>query len=352
MISTVDSFFALNRLLLGFALFVLLHLGIAEKAAAQEASLEEAKHLYRVANYEDAGVVLNQVIDDERLNIEIRQEAYKFLARSYIAQGQKDRVRQVIKNLIATEPPTVEMDPNVEPPVVMEIYYRAMKEQRGDYRAHAKGGSQTLAVMDFTNNSIFRPDDYRGLQQGLSSVMINHLADGTDLRVIERERIGWLLNELELQQDEAMVNQSTAVETGELLGARAVIFGSFIAMKDDIQITARMVDVETGEIIVGNHVEGRIGRLFDLTNQLSRKLTASIGIEMATAEASQTQTRSIEAMMEYSEGLQLLEFGQYQEAEKRFRNALEYDEYYSQAQQKMESIQPVISALRDGHRFE
>lgn len=352
MVSTVGSLFNSNCLLLGFAFFVLLQLGIADKAAAQEASLEEAKHLYRLADYERASVLLNQVIDDEQLNVELRQQAYKFLARSYIAQGEKDRVRQLINNLIATEPPTVEMDPNVEPPVVMEIYYGTMKEQRGDYRAHAEDSSQTLAVMDFTNNSIFRPDDYRGLQQGLSSVMINHLAGGTDLRVIERERIGWLLNELEFQQDEGIVNQSTAVETGKLLGARAVIFGSFIALKDDIQITARMIDVETGEIIVGNHIEGGIDGLFDLTNQLSQKLAASIGIKMTTFEASQMQTRSIEAMMEYSEGLQLLEFGRYQEAEKRFRNALEYDQHYSQAQQKIESIKPVISALRDGHRFE
>jgi TolB-like protein len=350
--NALDLSFTLQMPLLLVGFVVALQLATAPRVAAQEAILDEAKDLYRFADYAEAATLLEEVIADRQIDIELRQEAYRYLARSFVARGQTDRAQHTIENLITTEPPAAAMDPNVEPPAVMDMYYRAMKEQQGNYSVDAVDGRQTLAVMDFTNNSFVRRGDYEGLRLGLSSALISHLIEATDIHVIERERIEWLLNELELQQEDDVVDQSTAVETGRLLGAQVVMFGGFIATENEMQITVRIVDVETGVIIVGSQVEGKVDYFFDLIGELGEKVTSSINAEMQGTQPDRALTRSLDAMMAYSEGLQLLERGRYQEAEQKFQNAIAYDEDFSRARQKMESIQPMIAAQEQGYEFQ
>jgi TolB-like protein len=320
-------------------------LGLVPDASAQESALEEAKQKYQFAEYEEARALFQKVADDEQTGVELRRDALRYLARTHIARGQKDQARSAIEDLVATNPPEEYLSPDVEPPAVMELYYEVQKEERGGYEVQQKEGLQTLAVMDFTNNSITRREDYEGLRKGLPSIMINNLTGGTDLQVIERERIEWLLNELELQKQSGKVDQSTAVETGKLLGANAVVFGSFIATEDEMNISARVVEVETGEVMFGDQVQGNPDEFFDLISELSQKVTKSINVEMEASTLGSEQTNSLDAMMAYSDGLNLLEAGKYREAQQKFQQALDYDENFQKARKKMESVKPMVAGL-------
>ena len=311
---------------------------------AQQSVFEEAKQKYQFAEYEKATSLFKEVADDGQAEMGLRQDALRYLARAHIAQGQRGKARSAVKDLVATEPPAVEMDPDVEPPAVMDLYYEVQKEQRGDYSVKQEG-LQTLAVMDFSNNSITRRDDYDGLRKGLPSIMINHLTGGTDLQVIERERIEWLLNELKLQKQKETVDQSTAVRTGKLLGAHAVVFGSFIATENQMNISARVVKVETGEVMFGDQVKGKPDEFFELIKDLSQKVTKSVNVEMEETKLGSEQTKSLDAMMAYSDGLSLLEAGKYRKAQHQFQKALEYDDGFEKARKKMTSLKPMVASL-------
>jgi TolB-like protein len=324
-------------------------LGSLQPATAQQSVFKEAKQKYQFAEYQKATSLFKEVADNEQADVELRRDAYRFLARSYIAQGQKDEARSAIESLVDTNPPTDYLDPAVEPPAVMDIYYKVQKEKQGSYKVgQQQKGLQTLAVMDFTNNSITRREDYQGLSKGLPSIMINRLTGGTDLQVIERERIEWLLKELKLQKQKDKVDQSTAVRTGKLLGANAVVFGSFIATEEQMSITARVVKVETGEVMFGDQVRGKPDKFFELISELSQKVTKSINVEMEETKLGSEETKSLDAMMAYSDGLSLLEDGKYQQAQRKFKKAVEYDENFSQAKKKMKSLKPMVASLESG----
>jgi len=323
-------------------------LGLVPDAAAQQSVLEEAKQKYQFAEYEEAMPLFTKVADDEQADVELRRDALRYLARTHIARGRTDQARSAIEDLVATHPPEDYLDPDVEPPAVMDLYYQVQKEERGGYQVQQKQGLQTLAVMDFTNNSITRREDYQGLRKGLPSIMINNLTGGTDLQVIERERIEWLLKELKLQKQSGKVDQSTAVRTGELLGANAVVFGSFIATEDEMNISARVVKVETGEVMFGDQVQGNPDEFFDLVQELSQKVTRSINVEMEESTLGSEQTNSLDAMMAYSDGLSLLEAGKYREAQQKFQQALDYDDDFEKARKKMESVKPMVAGLGSG----
>ncbi len=322
------------------------------EVSAQQSVLEDAKQKYQFAEYDQAKSLFQKVTNDEEASVELRRDALRYLARTHIAQGQQSKARSAIEDLVDTGVPSDYLDPDVEPPAVMKLYYKVQKEKQGDYKVQNEGGLQTLAVMDFTNNSITRREDYEGLKKGLPSIMINNLTGGTDLKVIERERIEWLLKELKLQKKSGKVDQSTAVETGELLGANAVVFGSFIATKDKMNITARVVNVETGEVMFGDQVQGKPDKFFELIQDLSQKITKSINVEIEETKLGSEQTQSLDAMMAYSDGLSLLEAGKYRKAQQKFKQAIEYDDGFEKAKKKIKSLKPMVASMeaqgRDG----
>lgn len=332
----------------GLSVLVLAVLGLGlgvVPATAQQSTLDEAKKKYQFADYDAATDLFSQVAQNKEAPEELRRTALRYLGRAYIAQNQRDEAKEAIKNLVTLEPPLTELDPDVEPPPIMDLYYQVRKELDGGYAVKKQDpGLQTLAVMDFTNNSIDERERWDGLRQGLPSMMITRLNGGTDLKVIERERIQWILDELELQRKADVVDQSTAVRTGKLLGANAVVFGSYIVHEEEMLVQARVVKVETGEVLLGEQVKGSPDDFATLIQDLSTEITRSINVELEETQTGMSNTKSLDAMMAYSDGLALLEDGEYRAAYEKFLQALDYDGGFQKAKRKAESLKPMLAS--------
>lgn len=321
----------------------------AAPVAAQDATMEEAKDEYIFANYDRAIELFSEVAHSSEYGSETRIEAFRYLGRSYIAKNENDEAREAMTELIQLEPPIVELDADDEPPPLIRLYYEARRDaQEGDYQVEQRDpGLQTLAVMDFTNNSVDQRERFDGLSKGLPSMMINYINNGVDLKVIERERIQWLLDELELQRQEDVVDQSTAVRTGELLGANAVVFGSYIILNDQMRISARVVNVETGEVLLGEEVTGEAENFFDLIEELSQNVTRAVNVETEETQLGNEETNSLDAMMAYSDGLQHMERGDYRAAFEKFMEAVDHDDSFARAERKAESLRPMLALSGD-----
>ncbi len=309
-----------------------------------QSSLEEAITAYHEAEFDRAITLFADVAGDQAQNKGVRKEALQFLGRSYIAKRNEDKARGVLEELIELEPPIVELDPDIESPPLMKLYYDVRKKHTDSYEVErADPGLQTLAIVDFTNNSLDDRERFGPLEGGFASLMVHQLNGATGLKVIERERIQWLLDELDLQQEDGRVDQTTAVRTGKLLGATAVMFGSFMKHRNELRINARLVKVETGEILMTEQVAGKDKDFFELAEKLSLKVAQGINVTMEkTRIGERTDTRSLDAMISYSEGLALLEQEDYQAAYLKFEEALEYDGSYTRARQKADSIKPLL----------
>ncbi len=107
-------------------------------------------------------------------------------------------------------------------------------------------GAATIAILPLNNNT--GDADFRGLGGTLAEIMSVELAGRSDLRLVERARIEEVVKELRVGQAE-IVDQEAAVRVGRLLGASLMAFGSFSKLGEGYILTARVVRVETGEII-------------------------------------------------------------------------------------------------------
>lgn len=337
-----DSFHLNNRR--AYSLALLLTIGaypfITGATWAQQSDFDKAVESYQLERYNQAIKRFSKIIEDVTVDEDLRRDAWRYLGRCFIVEGRRDAAREAIENLLELEPPPVEFDPDKEPPPLLSVYYEVRMERRG-YAVERIPGLQTLAVMDFQNNSVDASERYQPLQKGLASMMINHLSGTTDLRVIERERVQWLLEEQNFQSNPERVDPSTAVQTGKLLGAHAVITGSYTVHEDTMWLNARLVDVETGEILFSEKVLGKKNNFFELVEDLSKRLAAALHVGAQHVTTDSMATTSLDAVIAYSRGLAELEEGDYQTAYQRFVEAATLDPDYRQARQKARSLEPL-----------
>ncbi|MCH8247661.1 MAG: hypothetical protein IH951_14825, partial [Bacteroidetes bacterium] len=283
--------------------------------------------------------------ENTRASRDHRLTSYQYLGRAYVAKHMEDEARSAIQSLMDLEPPILEFNPDAESPPLMNLYYEIRTERDG-YAVHKENDRiQTIAIVDFTNGSIGTDAaQYNPLRLGLASMMINFLGSAVDLKVVERERLNWLLNELDLQQDPDRVDQETAVLVGKLLGAQSVLIGSFIVNGREMYLGTRLVKVETGEVLLGEQLFGKQKDLFELVQNLSLQTARAINVGLEESDLGAIdETRSLDAIMSYSEGLALLEQASYQAAYNKFVEALDYDPSYARAELKAASLRPMLN---------
>ena len=343
------------------AALVLLAAAAALPAQAQTDPLQEARIAFRNGDFTEATALLEQLANDSSIDKDTQAEVYTVLGRVYMAERRDDEAKDAMMALLKLEPPVIELDPVRETPQLMRTYYEARYELCGSYtvdpmcgRANPDGPTiQTIAIGDFTNAATHNHNTYDPLRQGIASMMVGQLNAGIDLKVVERERLSWILDEQNLMRDANIVDQRTAVRVGRLLGANHFIFGVFSTEKRlfsrRMRIVARIVDVETGELIGAEEVTGRPGQVYEMTERLVLKLANAINVTIASGEEDPVRryTKSLDAMIAYESGEALLSRGSYRAAHEKFLEALTYDPQFSLAQVKIDSIEPMLIASAD-----
>lgn len=306
-----------------------------------KAKLDEAEQYYKSAQFDKAIDILMQVSADSS-DREIQKNALRFLGRAFTAKGLYDKAKNALMKLLKLEPPLVTFNPDYEPPVFMKLYYETRKEYSDSYLVERPDpGIKTMAIIDFQNNSIENKDKFNPMEKGFADLMIHQLNNSTGLKVVERDRIQWIMNEIKLQNKYSMEG---AVRLGKQLGVHTVLLGSYIIYNGEIWLGARLVKVETSEILLTDEIKGDIDDFFDLSGKLSKKIADKINVTLKeTKEGVAKETKSLDAILAYSEGLALLEKDKYQEAYDKFLEALNYDPGYDLARIKAESIKPFKS---------
>ncbi|MFC1584289.1 CsgG/HfaB family protein [Fibrobacterota bacterium] len=200
----------------------------------------------------------------------------------------------------------------------------------------------TVAVLRFENNSLMEKEAYDGLKKGLCDMMVTELKKISALKVLEREKLEAVLTELELAQSD-VIDVSSAPKIGKLLGAQHLMFGGFVKdLGKKIRIDIRMVKVETGEVIKAVEATGKAKALFKLIKKLSYKIADELEVKVTKEDKKlieKSDKVSMQVLLVYSEGLELLDGGKHQEALKKFTKALDMDKSFERAKLQIKKIE-------------
>jgi serine/threonine protein kinase len=114
---------------------------------------------------------------------------------------------------------------------------------------------KSVAVMSFTNITNEREDDWLGT--GISETVTADLKSVAGVTVIGRERIFEVLRKLAALSPRP--DETVAFELGRAVGARWVVAGGYQRVRDQVRITARLLDVASGDVLHTLKLDGAAG---------------------------------------------------------------------------------------------
>src|SRR3989442_182494 len=199
-----------------------------------------------------------------------------------------------------------------------------------------------IAVLPFDNSGSYGQDkeNFDALQKGIAGMLISELAANPAARVVEREEIEKLLAEQSLGAS-GKVTPETAAKIGKLVGARYVIAGTFIDFYGDFRLDARLVNVETSEIVTVESDRMQRDHLFDIILTVAARLMKDTTLPPLPRQASdQRSNRQIptEALTFYSKALLFQDRGQKDNAAELYQRAPVLVPEVTEAQQGLQRM--------------
>jgi len=200
-----------------------------------------------------------------------------------------------------------------------------------------------IAVLPLEDGGSYGLDqeDLAALERGISGMLVSELRLHPDSRLIDRSDAQRLLDEQGLAAG-SRINAATAASIGRVVGARYVVFGTFVDLYGKFRVDARIVDAETGQIIHVATASGDQEQLFRIIQNVAQEILADLEFPPLPNEIEAARTgRSIptSALMFYSRALLYQDRGDTPRAVEFYRKALEAFPNYGEAQQGLHSIE-------------
>lgn len=136
-----------------------------------------------------------------------------------------------------------------------------------------------VAVLPFTAGISIgaNREDLDALSVGLQQILITELAVNSTMRVVDRSVIRTLIEEQDLGAS-GRVDAATAARLGRLVGARYVFTGGFNDSDGQFHLDARIVNVETSEIVKAERVSDAREKLYPIVVEMAARLTSGVSL--------------------------------------------------------------------------
>jgi TolB-like protein/thioredoxin-like negative regulator of GroEL len=194
------------------------------------------------------------------------------------------------------------------------------------------GDSRSVAVITFVNITGQAEDDWLG--PGIAETVTSDLKNINGLTVIGRERIYDALRRLQLGDYEAL-DEKVATRIGREIGARWMICGGYQRFGEMLRITARTIEVETGEVVKTVKVDGRMSEVFELQDKVVYQFLRDLDLNLlqnGRDRIARRETEVIAAYEAFSRGIPEMFAGSNTSVERAiecFEQALSIDSSYT-----------------------
>jgi DNA-binding winged helix-turn-helix (wHTH) protein/tetratricopeptide (TPR) repeat protein len=187
---------------------------------------------------------------------------------------------------------------------------------------HTDTSSRAIAVLDFSN--VTRDPSVDWLTTGIAETVTNDLRSLAGLRVIDRVRV----------VESAKRTGGALDRMASDLRIRLALVGSFQRAGDRLRIMARVVDIESSEVIADAKADGHETTVFDLQDRIVNEMAAALGSKGRNPGRTPRETSSLEAYKAFTEGrilLETLEASAIPRAVEHFERAIAIDDRYAQS---------------------
>src|SRR5215831_14382215 len=160
-------------------------------------------------------------------------------------------------------------------------------------RAFSPRAEKSVAVLRFNNVTKIPEDDWLGV--GFAETVTADMKHIEGMTVIGRELIYEVLRRWSAE-NQTDFDEKFATHVGREVGARWIIGGGYQRIGEMLRITARFVEVATGEVLKTVKIDGRMSEVFDLQDKIVHELSRNLDMDSGKLKAAaQRETEVIEA---------------------------------------------------------
>ena len=202
-----------------------------------------------------------------------------------------------------------------------------------------------MAVLPFENGGSYGKDkeDFDALRRGIAGMLVGELGQNPAVRLVERDQVQKLLDEQGLAAADR-VDAQTAAKIGKLVGARYMIAGTFIDLYGDFRVDARIVDVETSEIIKVVRSDPKLSdrkQMFRIIQSVAERImegTKLPPLPAAKAQAARARNVPTDALALYSRALLYQDKGDKKRAIEFYSAAIKAFPEHAEAQEGLKRL--------------
>jgi tetratricopeptide (TPR) repeat protein len=236
-----------------------------------------------------------------------------------------------------------------------EVIKRQFRELIAREASLGASDADTAVLAVFPLRFIGGEEKYAAIGTGLSELLTVDLGQVSRVRLVERVRVDELLDELALSRSAAF-DEATTARVGKLLKAGNVVGGTCAVSSGDVVRAdlspARVGSARAAEPVVRSEV---LAQFFRLEKALAFDLLARIGVEPTPVERERIEripTRSLQAFLLYSIGLERERTRDYIAARSYYRSAVSADPKFQLAADRAERMEAFVVAgsLNDARR--
>jgi TolB-like protein len=146
----------------------------------------------------------------------------------------------------------------------------------------------TVAVLYFGYSG--ENPEMKVLKKGLAQMLITDLSGFGTVKLVERDRLQELMDELQMGQTDKF-DSATVAKLSKLVGAHYLVLGNYFDLKNTLVVDAKVVKVETGTILGSRRGTGNTEDFLAIEQKLAQDLNQVLeGIASTSPEKSQGPT--------------------------------------------------------------
>lgn len=211
----------------------------------------------------------------------------------------------------------------------------------------------SLAILPFRNASGDASLDWLG--PSLADMLSTDVGQSARLRTISPDRLHQVLSDLKITPD-AAIDPTTVSRIAEFSSADTVVWGQYAKFGDQIRIDATLLDLKHNrraplKIAAASEKEipGTVDGLADL---IRKNLAVSSDVlKELKASSFQPSSKSVPALRDYNEGVQLLRQGKDLEAQKQLQASIKEDPEFALAYSRLAQASANLGHDNEAEQF-
>jgi TolB-like protein/TPR repeat protein len=156
-------------------------------------------------------------------------------------------------------------------------------EARQPRKKKKKTARETVvAVFPF---KVLNPDKrFAHFGEGAADAIITRVVKDGVLKIVEESQLDKAVNSL-ARNATGLFEEDSALDIGQMVDARFIVIGSVDMLGEQVAISARVLEVETRQLLVADRVHGPVANAFNLYDELGVRITKHMHRHLANRVA-------------------------------------------------------------------